>query len=312
MDLPALVVGDLHLDERNLPLFQILKQQLKEYEGQVPSLVFIGDIFNSPDSVRWICLLEFIEFLEDTKFEVFMLTGNHDRPMYGQMLSNLSTFSRYGHVIKSPCVDGESIWVPHISERDCLDFIQGQTSGLVCYSHQMIRGLMLNDKVATAQGLDKKEFQQRFTFTFNGHIHHPQVETNFFNIGSPWQHTFAEAGQRKFIWLFDGNQAVPVQCKVDSQYLVGFFEELQCTELEGKTVKVYLQPGDNIQAIATFLESSGACRWVFVQAPKTQNPAQEEYQTQKASLDELVVDFGFRKDLSLDDILMGLQFLEDR
>jgi predicted phosphodiesterase len=312
MDLPALIVGDLHLDERNLHLFRILKQQLKEYEEQVPSLVLIGDIFNSPDSVRWICLLEFIEFLEDTKFEVYMLTGNHDRPMYGQMLSNLSTFNRYGHVIKSPCVTGDSVvWLPHIGEQASLDFIK-ETPGRVCYSHQMIRGLMLNDKVATAQGLDKKEFQQQYEFTFNGHIHHPQIETNFFNIGSPWQHTFTEAGQRKFIWLFTGDKAVPVQCKVDSQYLVGFFEDLQQENFEGKSIKIYLQSGDNIQSIAAFLESHGATRWVFVQTPKTQEHSQEEYRTPKASLDELVVDFGFRKDLSLDDILMGLQFLDDR
>lgn len=309
MELPALIVGDLHLDERNLHLFKILKQQLKEYEDKIPTLVFIGDIFNSPDTVRWICLLEFIDFLEETKFQVFMLTGNHDRPMYGQMLSNLSVFNRHGYVIKAPCNNGDTVWIPHISEQACLDFIR-RTPGRVCFSHQMIRGLMLNDKVATAQGLDRKEFQQQYEFTFNGHIHHPQVEGNFFNIGSPWQHTFAEAGQRKFIWLFTGTKTIPIQCKVDSQYLVGTFESLQEENFEGKSVKILLQSGDDIPTIAAFLESQGASRWVF-QEEKTTNQSHETCQTSQASLNELIVDFGFKKDLSLDDILVGLHYLEE-
>lgn len=308
MQLPALIVGDLHIDERNLPLFRILKQQLSEYSGSVPTLVFIGDIFNSPDAVKWVCLLEFLDFLEETSFEVYLLTGNHDRPMYGQLLSNLAVFNRYGHVIRAPNKVGDAVWIPHIGEQMCLDFIK-ETPGRVCFSHQMIRGLMLNDKTATAQGLDKKEFQQQYEFTFNGHIHQPQIEGNFFNVGSPWQHSFAEAGQRKFIWLFTGDKAIPVQSAVDPQYFIGIFSELREVDLEGKFVRVLLQPGDDTYEISKYLESKGARRWILQKAStKEVSQLPSVHQT---SLDELLVDFGLKKDLNLDDILVGLHFLEE-
>lgn len=306
MEFPVALISDLHLVEKNLEQFRICCEQIKQL--QVKTLVILGDIFDSPDSVKWICLLEFFDFISSLPFEIFILTGNHDRPLFGQNFSSLKVFQDVATIVTHPVEISDSLWVPYMDESEAASAISDSTAQ-VCFSHHMVRGVKLNQFTVTTQGLEKSLFK-KFKVTFNGHIHQPQVVDSLFILGSPWQHSFAEAGQEKYIWIWDGKTVRPILSKVESRYIIDTFKNLQEQDLQHKFVKVLLQPADNPQEIATYLEFYGASRWVFQQyrAEDLALP-QAERSLEGTDLDVLLRDFAESKEYSLDETNLGLHFL---
>lgn len=309
MKFPALIVSDLHITEKNLSQFSTFKKQVKDLARLTTrSIIFVGDIFDSPDSVKWICAIEFAKFLSElSHLEIYMLTGNHDRPLYGQYESTLNIFSNHGRVFDRAVEFDGILWLPYTDEESAQRKIS-ESKCVACFLHQMIRGLMLN-QTATARGLDHKIFD-KFEFAFNGHIHQPQVVNSLYVVGSPWQHSFSEAGQQKYLWFWDGKKATPIKSDVPAQYLIGTFEELSQQDLDRKSVRVLLQPGEDPSAIANFLESHGASRWILQHAQNSLTPPIVGNSSIRTSLDELLVNFADARDLSPDETSLGLHFLE--
>ncbi len=309
LDLPAVLVSDFHLVEKNLEQFRVCCRQLKSQ--RVKTLIFLGDIFDSPDSVKWICLLDFLEFLEDLSLDVFLLTGNHDRPLFGQNVSTLKLFNRYGSVINSPVEFDGCLWLPYTEISEVSKAIEASTAR-ICFAHLMIKGVNLNESTITTQGIERKEFK-KFEFTFNGHIHQPQVDNNLFILGSPWQHSFAEAGQQKYLWIWDGQRVMPIKSDVEPRYLIDTFENLKTQDVSRKFVKVLLKPGDDPQFIAGFLEVKGARRWILQQfKAEDLTKTQAERNLVGVGLDTMLKDFADARELSLDETELGLHFLEGR
>lgn len=310
MEFPALVVGDLHLTEKNLSQFLIFADQVRDLSRlSVRSIIFVGDIFDSPDSVKWITVLTFYKFLSLLSgCNIYLLTGNHDRPLYGQYDSTLDIFKGIARVCTMPRDEDGILWLPYTDEDSARKHISTSKSK-TCFSHQMIKGLILFSGNTTARGIDSAIYE-KFEFSFNGHIHNPQVIPNSLYItGSPWQHTFAEAGQQKFLWYWDGKKVTPIKSQVPEQYLTGTFEELTLLDLTRKSIKVFLKPGEDPNVIANYLEAHGASRWILQQASATET-VMTGSATLQSSLNDLLINFADARNLGPDETSLGLHFLE--
>ena len=309
MNLPALITGDLHVDSRNLGVFGEWCKFVESFQG-FKTLIIIGDLFHSPDSVKWDCLLAVFDFFERFKRDVILLSGNHDQVFYRNTKSTISVFKRHAQVIESfGFYEPDVFWFPSSPEEEFIKVAEGSDfKGNVLFMHQMIHQLRLNDKVPVSSSI-KIDHLNRFKWVFNGHLHKPQVIPPIVNVGTPWQHSFAEAGQQKFMWLYDGKNAKAIESPIRERFIEGTFEELLEADLKDKNVKVYLQSKDNLDIIVKMLQERGAKSWVIKPVEMRINRA--DASEVHASLQSYIVDFSRLQNLDPDIEELGAHFLGD-
>lgn len=309
MKLPALITGDLHVDSRNLDVFSQWCEFVETFQG-FKTLVIIGDLFHSPESVKWDCLLTVFDFFERFKRDVILLAGNHDHVFYRSSKSTIRIFRSYAQVIESPGFYEPSVfWFPSSAEEDFIKVAEGPDfNGNVLFMHQMIHQLRLNEKVPAESAIKLKHLKG-FKWVFNGHLHKPQVIPPIINVGTPWQHSFGEAGQKKFMWLYDGENAKAIPSPIRERFIEGTLEELSEADLANKNVKVFLKQGDNLDLVVQVLQSRGAKSWVLKPIEtRIQNVDTSEVQT---SLQSYVANFSKVQNLDPDTEELGAHYLED-
>lgn len=312
MDFPALITADLHVTHRNLDLFDIFSSQVMGLRNKFKSFIVVGDLFDSQDVTKWTAILRVYDFFDSLDIDpnnVILLSGTHDAVFYGQNVSTLRVLDRLAVVIVSRVVTRKAVWVPHSTDlaADNLFIEQNYKGAIACFSHHMIQGLRLNNYLIPT-GL-KSQLLQKFKFAFNGHIHQPQVDGNIISLGSPWQHSFAEANQKKFLWLWNDQTIEAIPSNVPSQYIIGTLEELKDMDLQNKCVRVILGKDDDVNVVAKSLEVAGAKRWEF-QQPKNTAQLSPERSAYVTSFDELMDRFATTKEITEDDAELGKLFLE--
>ena len=312
MKFPALITGDLHVDSRNIDVFEEWCKFVESFQG-FKTLIIIGDLFHSPDSVKWDCLLTVHDFFDRFDRDVILLAGNHDHVFYKNPKATIRIFKRYASVMEKPCKVGLEYWVPSLPEEDFISYVTNnipdRKEGTVLYMHQMIHQLRLNDKVPVSSSI-KIEHLEPFEWVFNGHLHKPQVIPPIVNVGTPWQHSFAEAGQQKFMWLYDGKNAKAIESPIRERFIEGTFTELLDKDIKDKNVKVYLQSNDNLDIIVNILRERGAKSWVL--KPIEMRIQRSDASEVHASLQSYIVDFSRLQNLDPDIEALGSHFLGEQ
>jgi DNA repair exonuclease SbcCD nuclease subunit len=308
MKLPLLITGDLHVDSRNLVTFSEWCKFVESFQG-FKTLIIIGDLFHSPDSVKWESLLAVFDFFERFDRDIILLSGNHDQVFYRNTKSTIRIFQRCAVVIEEPVHHNSFYFVPSMAEPDFIQLAEGPDfNGEVLFMHQMIHQLRLNDKVPVSSSI-KIEHLNRFNWVFNGHLHKPQVIPPIVNVGTPWQHSFAEAGQQKFMWLYDGKNAKAIESPIREKFIEGTIDELSEADLKDKNVKVYLQSKDNLDIIISILQERGAKSWVI--KPVEMRIQRADVSEAHTSLQSYIIDFSRLQNLDPDIEALGAHFLEE-
>jgi DNA repair exonuclease SbcCD nuclease subunit len=309
---PILITGDLHVTHRNLGLFQKFVEQVQSLEKQFNTFVIVGDVFESQDVTKWEAILEvfdFFKWLLESQKQIFLLSGTHDTIFLNRNKSTLQIFQTFCSVITSRVKINDFVWIPHSRDlEEDVQFLRDNLPARACFTHHMIKGLRIGYFVVP-QGIPVESMQE-CDWVFNGHIHQPQVQGNIINVGSPWQHSFSEANQEKYLWICDGESVRPINSRVAPQYVIGGFEEIKDVDLKGKSVRILLKNDDNIDQIASFLEAAGASRWELRSA-NNQRTFTEVSPVESCHLDELVDRWANVKDLHPDEALLGKIFLGD-
>ena len=311
MKFPCLITGDIHVTPRNLPLFRKWTDFVCEFLDK-GTLVIIGDIFDSPDVVKWECLLEVFDFFSSIYcFDIVLMSGNHDQVFFERPHATIQVLSRHVSSIHTyPRRDTDNIWwVPALPERRFLDLTQNKDwSGQALFMHQVVHQLRLNEKVP-AQSAITFDHLKNFDIVFNGHLHKPQVIDNIINVGSPWQHSFAEAGQQKFMWLWHGKDRVdPILSPIADRFIEGTFQEVLTKNLKDVNVKIILQPEDDVDKIMQALQEKQVASWVFKNLQVNTAAPIEVTTEQKA--EDYVVQFSKHHKVDQDTEELGTSFLD--
>lgn len=312
MKLPALIVGDLHITHLNLDVFARFVDQVNSLRDSFASFVVVGDVFDSQESTRWhaiVAVHDFFYSLDSQDVDVYLLSGTHDVLYLRRDRSTLDAFRGVAKVITKKCVDDVGVWIPHSFdlEEDIKFLRENQDRNRFCFSHHMIRGLSIGNYVIP-HGIPKEALSQ-FRLCFNGHIHQPQVDANIINVGSPWQHSFAEAGQTKYLWLLTSDfQVTPIPSVIPPRYKILHASDLLANhelDLTDCSVRVIVED-QNLTDLTNALEKAGALRWEFQFVQKhARDIIHEEEAKFSANLMGAWRAWALRHDLSLDHYELG-------
>lgn len=312
MKLPALIIGDLHITHLNLDVFARFTDQINALKESFATLIVVGDLFDSQESTRWhaiVAVHDFLYTLHSQNIDIYLLSGTHDVLYLRRGRSTLEAFRGIARVITERYVDETGVWVPHSFdlEEDIKFLLENQNLDRLCFSHHMIRGLNINNFVIP-HGIPK-EVLSRYRMCFNGHIHQPQVDANIINVGSPWQHSFAEADQTKYLWLLTSDfHITPIPSSIPPRYkIISAHDLLSAPQpgLAGCSVRVIVED-QNLTELTSALEKAGALRWEFQFVQKqVSNVIQHEEQKYTVHLMDAWRTWALHRDLSIDHCELG-------
>lgn len=177
-------------------------------------LIGLGDFFDSRQSVNLRVLNLGVDIVE--KFSkifvdgIWLLVGNHD--IFGKNTNDINSLKSIKWIPGvSICQEPSSIklgdktffmmpWRKDSTEEElCLD--SAESHDYLC-CHCDIRGLKFNRFVNVEHGSDPSKFK-KFSRVFSGHIHYGQTVGNINMLGSPYEITRSDSGNKKGIYLLE-------------------------------------------------------------------------------------------------------------
>lgn len=230
--------GPGKINSRNEDKFKLLKWiQLKALEYDVKNIVFTGDVFEhyNVDNVLVQLFFSYLKSYEQYDINVHIVLGNHDIKRIGSEyhsilnLVNIVEFPNckvYNEITTKEIEDGFITFVP-FRDRKSLNSSNNQDAlkslndllpnrkinPHICVGHLTLDGsLYVGDEIDDLHNelhCPAEMFSEKFTATFMGHIHKPQVmmeEPFVAHVGSLDISDFGEVNQEKIIYLYDSNK----------------------------------------------------------------------------------------------------------
>lgn len=208
----CLVIGDPHIQVQRLDdareFFDKIKTIYKNHQHD--SIVILGDLFHTFAVIRSEVLDLWHEFFSWCPNETtFVLVGNHDYAGQSGGSHALKVFNGKANIVQHMVGDG--IWFAPFYrdharfEEDCRKIPPG--SVLVC--HQSFQGAQFENGFYDPEGVSLDCVSH--LKVISGHIHKSQKVGPVWYPGTPFQHSFGEAGQAKRVYsvsFSDGGYSV--------------------------------------------------------------------------------------------------------
>ena len=177
-------------------------------------LFHLGDVYDSRQSLNLRVLNMGIEIFEQLseifKEGIYVICGNHD--IYAKYSNDINSLKSlkwipgvkiYEEPESIQLGDKKVFLMPwrkdHEAERETLKDVKPHD---YLFCHTDVKGLMFNKFVKIIEGLDYDEIE-KFGKVYSGHIHYSQTFGKMNMLGSPYQLTRSDTGNRKGITVLD-------------------------------------------------------------------------------------------------------------
>ena len=149
-------------------------------------------------------LTKHYEKWHDEGIEQIILIGNHDQEDREGETHPMRSFGKFKGwtVVDKPKVIEDWAFMPHLPKDKILSAIKQCSHATYAAVHWGIRGAKRNDFNVDTDGVPV-EWLNAFKLVFSGHYHFRNAFENVQYIGSPFQHTQAEANQAKGVIIYD-------------------------------------------------------------------------------------------------------------
>jgi DNA repair exonuclease SbcCD nuclease subunit len=205
----TLLVGDPHikinsLQEGELFLLQLLGLIREEEPKQV---ILLGDQFDSFAVIRSEVLALWSDFLLNAGHytKVVLLVGNHDMAGETGGTHAMEAFKSYPNVtVVDNLTEINGIYymsfVRSVDEFSAI--AKAVPEGSVLFCHQSFNGVQFVNGFFDPHGVPTESIQH-LSAVISGHIHTEQKIDKIWYPGTPYQHTFADAGEDKGVYAID-------------------------------------------------------------------------------------------------------------
>lgn len=200
----TLVVGDPHLQHSKLDDAGKFLDLLRELSSDHDQLLLLGDLFHTFAIIRSEVLSLWNSFFcEMAPKKIISLVGNHDYASQAGGNHALEVFKDKILVVDQlQNIDGV-YFLPFIRDRD--EFVsrcRSIPSRAILVCHQSFMGVHFAGGFSDPEGIDP-ECVAHLTAVISGHIHNAQSFKNIWYPGTPFQHSFGEAGEEKRVYTID-------------------------------------------------------------------------------------------------------------
>lgn len=218
----VIIFSDLHLEPKSRATCMEVLRRIPELcaKHNDRHVAFLGDWWMVRHTLVVKLLLECRDVLRSwegavDRFDV--LVGNHDQiDNAGRNALEVFDGLPFETVVHTnPGWTSAGFWLPyrntHEDQRAALAHAAATQDGQpsVLFAHMGVSGAMMNNTHADTTGLEASEVKGAFKRVFLGHYHrHHLVRKGMLYVGSPYQVSYAEAGQAKGYVHWDGTAPV--------------------------------------------------------------------------------------------------------
>lgn len=179
----------------------------------IEHIIHMGDLVDKNESIDFSVLDQMQRDFIDQTFlsgieECHILVGNHDTYYKSKNYPNAASLlcqRRQFLVYDNEAVEQDGIlyvpWICRANREEVMEKIEN-TSATTCVGHFEIEGFRMNAGAVCEKGLTLKHFEH-FSDVFSGHFHTKSKQGNVQYLGSPYQTTWHDHGQRKGFHIFD-------------------------------------------------------------------------------------------------------------
>jgi Straboviridae/Ackermannviridae/Kyanoviridae exonuclease subunit 1 len=185
---------------------------------KINTIINLGDVMDRRKYINYNILSrfrrEFMERLGFMNLTMHVTVGNHCD--YFKNTNNLNSVNElfghleHVHIHIDPVeqnFDGLKIlllpWITPENSEQSLKMI-AESDATVAMGHLQILGFEMYKGQPAHEGLDPKLFK-KFDLVTSGHFHHKSNNENIFYLGSPYQMTFNDYGDKRGFHIFDTN-----------------------------------------------------------------------------------------------------------
>ncbi|CEF99525.1 P-loop containing nucleoside triphosphate hydrolase [Ostreococcus tauri] len=206
-----IVFSDLHVSKRTMETCrEVLRRVSEEARAMKAGVVFLGDFWHARGAIPVEPLNEALQLMSSANWTAptIMIPGNHDQVTAGGMSHALTPLAKANAnivVFDGPTLYGGALWLPYRRNADelkrAIQETKGEFNAIFC--HADVIGASMNETFQARDGLDPALFGGANTYT--GHYHKPHVvpNTNITYVGSPYEVSRSEAGQKKELIVLD-------------------------------------------------------------------------------------------------------------
>lgn len=201
------IIGDPHVKNSNLDvaweLFHLVEEQ------GLPA-IWLGDLLDTKEVIRGKSLNTWVDYFKSSKLKHYVLVGNHDWFNLDckdhslealKLLPNVAVIDKPTQFVNLPFY-----MIPYIHDQDELKkALKEAPDNSVLIAHLELKGFDFGNGYICKEGLTKTSFR-KFKRVISGHFHKYQEDGNLMYLGTPFSHSFGEAGQKKFICLYDADE----------------------------------------------------------------------------------------------------------
>ena len=195
----SLVIGDPHLQVQRLEDGREFVEKVLKISSEHDSVIILGDLFHTFAVIRSEILDLWDYFFSKCPVSVTALVGNHDFAGQSGGSHALKVFQNRISVIQSLVNWNGAWWAPFYRdhkkfEEDCSKI----PSGSLLFCHQSFQGAQFENGFYDPEGVSLDCVSH--LRVISGHIHKSQTIGPVWFPGTPFQHSFGEAGQPKRVY----------------------------------------------------------------------------------------------------------------
>jgi DNA repair exonuclease SbcCD nuclease subunit len=217
------VIGDPHFKINNIEETNEMSIKILKILDQLhpDAVVCLGDVLDRHETIHVGPLLRSIDLFEkiSSKFKLYILIGNHDRPSNQVYLTDEHPFTALKRwkntfivdkVYSDKILDQSFLFVPYVPPGKFMDAIQSHLgdnpdlSKFSCiFAHQEFYGA----KMGIVESKVGDQWKSEYPLVVSGHIHDFDVlASNIIYTGTPIQHGFVDREDKMvFLFTYDSN-----------------------------------------------------------------------------------------------------------
>lgn len=249
-----IVFSDLHVADKTvdvcIDVLRAVHDAARQHNARV---AFLGDFWERRGQLPVTSLNRVVAEIASWTVESVWIPGNHDQVDLGGHVHGLDVIgasNRKATVISEPTEKFGALWIPYRRTKDEVIKAAAARSedAKIILCHIDVVGAWMNDAIQSGWGIQPHELPSDIDI-LTGHYHRPhEVEgTRISYVGSPWEVSAHEAGQKKRLMLFDGRwrflEDLPIE--VGPKHWVGDVSKQGLDEAaEGDRIILRGQSGD--------------------------------------------------------------------
>jgi hypothetical protein len=223
------VFSDLHLNRKTSEVcVDVLRAVHREALARDAGILFLGDFWHARGAIPVEPLIEALDAVREWTVPCVMIPGNHDQVTAGGEIHALTPLAAANparvKILSRPTVWRNALWLPYRrdggviksavakAKSEIVSSGGGTLSAIFC--HADVIGASMNETFQARDGLDPSTFEVVSNEgvssndkipVYTGHYHKPHTVpgTRITYVGSPYQVSRAEAGQRKALVVLD-------------------------------------------------------------------------------------------------------------